>query len=139
MKFSQFIKQTISTRKIRFDIITIFVSLFIIFAAITTSFNYANYRRNALNLSKEIMEKVSNSLIAKISGIKAETELIAEATRGLITSERMLSLDHESLIHYLLNLLRVNNLTYSIEIETLNGNLLAAINLTLTPLPLPES
>jgi adenylate cyclase len=139
MNFFKLIKQAISTRKIQFDIVTIFVSLFILFSIITTFFNYAKYRQNTLDLSKQIMDEVNHTLINKISNIKVQSEFLAEATRGLITSERVLSLNHTDLIYYLLNVLRFNSLTYSIEIETLNGNLLSAIDLTRIPFPIAES
>ncbi len=138
MNFFKLIKEAISTRKIQFDIVTIFVSLIIIFSIITTFFNYTKYRQDALALSKEIMDDVQYNLIDKISNIKVQSEFLAEATRGLVTSEDVISLNHVDLINYLLNVLKFNSLTYSIEIETLNGNILSAINLTRTPRSIPR-
>src|SRR5262249_9477338 len=118
MRFFKFLKRLISKRKIQVDIVTIFISLIVIFSLILSFFIYSRYRADILKFSQEIMQWVDKNTVAQIRNIKNQAELVAESTRGLITSEEVVSLNNSVLVAYLLNTLEFNQVVYSIEIET---------------------
>src|SRR5262249_18377674 len=102
MNLLQAFKEFFTKRKIRADIITIFITLFIIAFLIISFFNYTRYRADILSLSKETMKLVNKNVIAQIRNIKAQMELIALTTSSLIVSKKMVSLEHRDLITYLI-------------------------------------
>jgi adenylate cyclase len=119
---------SLPTRKIRVDIITLFLLLVTISSL--TIITYSTYRNNksTLLLSNAMIEQVGGGIVEKIAGIIHQSEMIPEQTQSLINSNSDICIQNNNLISYLINLINLEPYISSINIAGINGDTLSVYN-----------
>lgn len=118
-------------RKIQVHIVTIFFLLISFSSLIIIYFNYHRNYEGIRDLSNEVIKQVSNGLIDKVTSVTRQTQLLSEATRGVITSKNDLANSDSLLIPYLLNTLKHSPMIFSIGVATVDGDYLAVIDVAI--------
>lgn len=94
-------------------------------------YNYHKSYKGTHDLSDEVIEQVSNSLIDNISYVTNQTQLLAQVTRGVIPPQEEFPQGIPALIPYLLNTLKSSPMLFSIGVATLDGYYVCVIDLAL--------
>jgi adenylate cyclase len=121
---------SLKTRRLRLDILSIFIFLIAISSFIIIVFSYYKNRSAILEFSTSTIQRVNQIVLAKIERFTIVPYRLAEATKPLINNEKDVSIHNTVLIDYLFNLLKISQLGYEYKIATPGGNILSVIDLS---------
>ncbi len=121
-------------RKIQVHIVTIFFLLISFSSLIIIFFNYHRNYEGIHDLSEEIIQQVSGGLIDKMNSVTRQTQLLAEATRGVIINREDPASNIPVLAPYLINMLKYSPMVFSVGVATVDGYYLAVIDMALAGL-----
>lgn len=116
-------------RKLRVDILTLFLSLFAISFALVISFAYLKNKKSILQFSKGEMERVSAVIVERISGLVSNVQFLPEVTSGIV--ENIDSLNNKELTSYMLDVIKFYPKIYAFYVGSPDGNYIEVSNLTL--------
>lgn len=97
-------------------------------------FNYHRNYEGIHDLSDEVIQQVSSGLIDKITGVTRQTQILSEATRGVINRHEDFANSIPRLVPYLINTLRHSPMVFSVGVASVDGYYLAVIDLALAGL-----
>ena len=125
---------SLPTRKIRVDIITLFLLLVTISSLTIISFSTYRNNKSIMLLSDAMIEQVGVGLTEKIGGIIHQSEFIPLTTKSLINENSDICIQNEHLISYLVNMINLEPYISSINIVGVNGDVLSVYNTPLAKL-----
>ncbi|HEY5811303.1 MAG TPA: cache domain-containing protein [Terrimicrobiaceae bacterium] len=118
-------------RRIRVDIVTIFLALISVSCLIIIIYMYHKNYRGILDISKVMMQQLSLGVVEKISGITTQTQLVTGLARSNISQLSDISGDNHDLVRYLLNALKFSPFVTNINVASENGSFVSVGNLPL--------
>ncbi len=121
----QLLRSSLAQRKLRVDILTIFLILIAASSVTTIFFAYYKNRQSIQEFATTSIAKISKTAVAKIDYFSADLLTLAQATRPLVQDESAISIKNSTLIAYLLNILRSSPFIDEIKIGTASGNFLS--------------
>ena len=116
-------------RKLRVDILSIFLFLISISSIAIIWFTHAKHSKAIIDLSKSTIERVNATITEKIDCLLNNLQELPEITGGLVSYHKDLSAHNEELISYMLTALKFDKNLFAIYIGTPSGGFLEAINL----------
>lgn len=124
---SPFFKQ----RKLRVDILTIFLTLFAVSFVFVITFTYFKNSKSILEFSKGEVARVSEVIVERISSLSQQVELIPEFSSGLVESLGEGSLENPALVAYMLDVIKYYPKIYAFYIGRPSGQYIEVSNLSL--------
>jgi len=118
-------------RRIRVDIVSMFLVLIGCSSLIVTFYMDRNNYKGVLDISKTIVQQISLSMVEKVANITGRVELLAGLTKGIILKESDVSSSDIELKTYLLNALKYEPFVSSVYVGSPGGNFISANNLSL--------
>lgn len=124
-------KNPLKVRRIRVDIVTVFLLLITSACLFTIFFSYSRNYKGIVELSDSMIHETNEDLVEKIDNITNQAKLLSELTKEVVSSSGIATESQKNLIGYLLNALKSDQMVYSINIAALDGSFISVINLTL--------
>lgn len=118
-------------RTFRFDILTIFLSIFILSFAFVISFTYIKSSESILKSSKLEVERASALVIEKIKELVLDVQLLPEITKGTLENLEHPSMNNPELVTYMLDIVKDYPKIYSFYIAKSDGSYIEVSNLLL--------
>jgi adenylate cyclase len=118
------------SRKIQFDIITVFVVLISLSSIFIISFTYYKNSQEILKIARLTMEKASQSILQKVKNVTAGKEMLVSVTQSLVQQQADISLKNAELTQYMLDVLKFSHSTTAFRIANQQGDFLGVANLS---------
>jgi adenylate cyclase len=118
-------------RKLKFDILTIFLSLFILSLTFVIIFTYRKNSQSILKFSKGEMERTSSGVIEKLNDLVQNIAPIPEITEGFLRNLEHPSMNNPELRTYMLDVVKNYPLVYAFYIGKADGSYIEVYNLQL--------
>ncbi len=118
-------------RKIRVDIVTVFLLLISTACLFTIFFTYSRNYRGIVDLSDAMIHETSDDLVLKIDNITDQAKLLSELTKGALSNTDPNTALHNNLVSFLINALKNDQMVYSINVALENSSFISTINLSL--------
>lgn len=131
MESDSSLPQFFKHRKLRVDILTIFLSLFAISFIFVITFTYLKNSKSILEFSKGEVQRASAVIVERVASLVQDVELIPEITSGLILNLPESSLGNPALTAYMLDVLKYYPKIYAFYFGRPNGNYIEVSNLSL--------
>ncbi len=123
--FLRFIK----CRKIKIDIITVFIALLTVTVSFIVVYSYNQSVKAVLKLSKELMAQISSDVIHQTTDMFAQARALSLTGASLTRSPTEINLDNQDLCSYLLSIPRYVPFIDNAYIATANGSMLESVHL----------
>ncbi|MBS3905347.1 MAG: hypothetical protein KGZ39_08490 [Simkania sp.] len=135
-------------RKLRFDILTVFLLLFTLSSLSIIWFTYSKQSKSILDFSKTTIERVSSIIMERVGCLTSTLQQIPQITGGLLEEEELSSMETSYLPFFMFNALKLSINLSGLYIATPQGKLIETTNLlaldashyrTDTSTPLPQN
>lgn len=114
---------------LKINILTIFLVIIVFSSLSIISFTYSRNSQSTLKLAKNFIEQVSESIVERVTALIQRTENLAEISSSLIYTASDFSFENQTLIRYMVSVIRYNPDIYGLYFGAENGSLLEVVNL----------
>ncbi|HSX03677.1 MAG TPA: adenylate/guanylate cyclase domain-containing protein [Rhabdochlamydiaceae bacterium] len=118
-------------RKLRFDILTIFLGLFAISFAFVISFTYLKNSQSILKFSKGEVERASSVIVERINALVEDVQLVPLMTQGILENLEHPTLNNPELKAYMQDFVENYKKIYAFYIGKSDGSYIEVSNLFL--------
>jgi adenylate cyclase len=135
-------------RTLRVDILTLFLSLFIISFTFMIAFTYFKEKKAIESFSLGTIQRASSTVLERMKELMADATRYQTITDSFVWTKASISIDNEDLCIYLLRVVKIQRNFSRIFVASTDGNFLSANNLqqskqrtymTNSSKPLPEN
>jgi adenylate cyclase len=117
------------TRTLRVDILTLFLSLFIVTFGFVIIFTYIREKKSIDSLALETVKQASAIILEKAKAMIKDANRFPKIMDGVIWKKEEISCNNEELILFMLETVQVENNFAHIFVSSLDGNFLGASDL----------
>lgn len=134
-------------RKLRFDILTLFLTLFIVSVTIIISFSHEKNAREIMEFSKGTIQRVASIIDEKVECLVSQLEQMPTFVAGVLGDYGDITPKNTPLVSFMLTAVKAFPNLHALFLGTPEGNFIEAIDLTLiehthfltdTSKPLPQ-
>lgn len=116
-------------RKLRVDILTIFLFLISLSSLMIISFTYSKITKSIVGFSTGVIQRASSVIIERVDGLIETSENLAEEALSFLLKPEDDFFDNEELINYMLRVVKNHPNMYGIYFGRSDGSLLEVVNL----------